>query len=146
MPQISVLEWMAGFSGLVAALVGLYLASRLNKLTRGGVIGSSIGYVIFGFAILAIAALFDQLLPYLWQVLPADAVPFTIGDFALGRQMMQLTAMVLFAVYFYRVHRAFAGYVAQHPGPAAPKSGAAHNVDETMAAAEASGAQSLEQA
>lgn len=110
MSSASVWGWAAGLAGLSVALVGLYFASRLNRLTRGGVIGSSVGYVTFGFVILAVTALFDQLVGYVQPLLP-----YSVQELSVAKELLRLLAMVFFAAYFWRVYHAFAGYAARRP-------------------------------
>lgn len=108
MTGAAIWDWAIGIAGLVVALVGLYFASRLNKLTRGGVVGSSVGYVMFGFVVLAINSLFDELIVYVEPLLP-----YAPSELAVAKDLLRLLAMTFFAVYFFRVHRAFAGYAAR---------------------------------
>lgn len=114
MAEPSIAGWAAGIAALVAALVGLFFASKLNKLTRGGVVGSSIGYVMFGFVVLAITALFDELVAFAQPLLPYSA-----ADLGVAKDLLRLLAMIFFAAYFYRVYRAFAGYAARRNQDAA---------------------------
>ena len=122
MPE-SLWSWGAGIAELLAALVGMYFASRLNRLTRGGVIGSSVGLVIFGFSILAITALFDVFLPFVQALLP-----YAPSELTLAKELLRLLAMLFLAVYFYRVYKGFAGYAARG------KTSSADDVDEHVAA------------
>lgn len=104
----SLWSWAAGLAGLLAALVGLYYASKLNKIVKGGLIGSSIGYAIFGFVILGVTALFEELVGFV-----KPFIPYSADDLLVASELLRLLAMVFFAQYFYRLYRGFAGYARQ---------------------------------
>jgi hypothetical protein len=101
----SIWTWGAGFASLVAALVGLYYTSRLNRLVKGGLIGSSVGYAIFGFVILAILVLFDELIAFARPLLP-----YTVEQLTIATELLRLLALIFFTHYFHRLYRGFSGY------------------------------------
>lgn len=116
--QASVWGWATGLAGLVAALIGLYFASKLNKLTRGGVIGSSVGYVIFGFIVLAVAALFDELVALAAPMLRAE-LALEPDQLSTAAEMMRLLSLFFFTLYFWRIYNGFKGYTSREKPDAA---------------------------
>jgi len=100
----STLQWIMSLVGLVVAVIGLYMISQINKLTKGGAISGRASYIIVAFMLLGVSSILNV-------AIYSFKVPINYDFLAHVNEALKIVALGFFVLYFQRVLGGLRGYV-----------------------------------
>lgn len=100
----STLQWIMSLVGLGVAIIGLYLISGINKLTKGGAIAGRAGYIIVAFMLLGISSILNV-------AVYAFKIEINYDFLAHIDEALKIVSMGFFVLYFQRVLAGLRGYM-----------------------------------